>query len=78
MKEGDMVRFAKWEELGSEMISSSKNWPKAPKPHLGLLVAYDKLLQTAHVLHDDVILQVRSVFVEKAGRKDFEVNSEDR
>jgi len=78
MKEGDMVRFAKWEELDSETVTNSKNWSKAPKPHLGLLIKHDKLMQSVHVLHEGCVLQIRPVFVEKAGRKDFEVNSEDR
>ena len=38
MKEGDLVRFVKWEELDS---SSSKNWSNVPKKHIGTLLKHD-------------------------------------
>ena len=64
-----MVRFAKWEEVD---ITNSKAWHLAPKNHIGVLVEHDKLMGTAHILYEGEILRVRPVFVEKAGRKDYE------
>lgn len=69
-----MVRFAKWEEVD---IRDSRAWPSEPKPHIGVLVAYDKLMQVADVLYEGNITRIRSVFVEKAGRKDF-LNEEEK
>lgn len=72
MKEGDMVRFAKWEELSANQISNSNNWHVVPKNHIGILVEHDKLMGTAHVMHEGEVYKLRSVFVQKAGKKDFE------
>ena len=72
MVKGDIVRFAKWEELSSEIVSNSKNWGRAPKKHIGILVDHDKLMGTAYILHEGNVLSVRPVFVQKAGKKDFE------
>ena len=69
MKNGDLVRFAKWEEVD---FSDSKNWHKQPKPHIGILVAHDKLMGKAHILHEGEVIEVRSQFAEKAGRRDVE------
>ena len=69
MKEGDMVRFAKWEEVD---ITNSNKWPSTPKSHIGILVDHDKLMGIANILYGGAIIKVRSVFVEKAGRKDYE------
>mgnify|MGYP003994121625 CR=1 FL=1 len=69
MKVGDMVRFAKWEEVD---IRDSRAWPSEPKPHIGVLVEHDKLMQVAHVLYEGQVFKLRSVFVQKAGRKDYE------
>jgi hypothetical protein len=69
MQQGDMVRFAKWEEI--EDIGNSKKWPSTPKPHIGVLIEHDKLMGTVHVLYEGNILKLRSVFAEKAGRKDL-------
>ena len=69
MKEGDMVRFAQWEEVD---ISQSNNWHKTPKKHIGILIEHDKLMNVAHVLYKGEVLKVRAVFVEKAGKKDYE------
>ena len=69
MQEGDMVRFAKWEEVN---VQDSRGWSKTPKPHLGILVEYDKLMQVAHVLHEGNVTKIRAVFVEKAGKRDYE------
>ena len=69
-----MVRFAKWEEVN---IQDSRDWPSTPKPHIGVLVEYDKLMQVAHVLYGGNISKIRSVFVEKAGKKDF-LNEEEK
>ena len=44
MKEGDMVRFAKWEEVN---VQNSKSWANTPKNHLGILVEHDKLMGLA-------------------------------
>lgn len=68
MKSGDMVRFAKWEEVDA---TKSQNWARAPKRHLGILVEHDKLMGIAHVLHEGQLYKLRSVFVEKAGKKDI-------
>ena len=69
MKTGDMVRFAKWEEVS---IRDSRAWHSEPKPHVGVLIEHDKIMGVAHVLHEGTIHKVRSVFVQKAGKKDFE------
>ena len=69
MKNGDMVRFAKWNEVD---IQNSKNWQKTTKLHVGILVNHDKLMSTCEILYSGEIIKVRSVFVEKAGKKDFE------
>jgi hypothetical protein len=69
VKVGDMVRFAKWEEVD---IRDSRAWPSEPKPHIGVLVEHDKLMQVAHVLYEGQVFKLRSVFVQKAGRKDYE------
>ena len=71
MKEGDIVRFAKWEEIDT---LNCKSWPSAPKNHIGMLVKHDKLMGTAHVIYKGELLRIRSVFVEKAGKKDLQKN----
>ncbi len=68
MKEGDVVRFAKWEEVDTR---NSKNWPLTPKNHIGILIEHDKLMGTTRILHRGEVLKVRPVFVEKAGKKDL-------
>lgn len=72
MQVGDMVRFAKWRELSLEQIHDSKKWPQTAKPYTGVLVKHDKLMGTADILHEGEIIKVRTSFVEKAGKKDFE------
>jgi len=72
MKAGDMVRFAKWEELSTDVIRNTKKWHLAPKDHLGVLVEHDKLMGCVHILYEGQIFKVRPVFVQKAGKKDFE------
>lgn len=69
MKDGDIVRFAKWEEAD---MSDSSTWSKTEKLHLGILIEHDKIMGLAHVLHEGSLLKLRSVFVEKAGKKDLE------
>ena len=64
-----MVRFAQ----GQLWDVSSDSWHLVPKKHLGVLVKYDKLMQSVHVLHEGEIIKLRPVFVEKAGKKDFDV-----
>ena len=72
MKEGDLVRFAKWEELTAEDIQHTKRWHLAPKNHVGVLVEHDKLMGSVRILYKGDIYSVRPVFVEKAGKKDFQ------
>ena len=72
MKVGDLVRFAKWEELTSEQISNSRKWHLAPKNHIGVLIKHDKTMGSVQILYEDLVFSVRPVFVEKAGRRDFE------
>ena len=69
MRVGDIVRFAKWEEV--DIMDSSK-WPQQPKPNIGVLVDHDKLMGTVQVLCDGQIWKIRSQFAEKAGKKDIE------
>jgi len=69
MKVGDMVRFAKPEEIDHR---HSRQWASAPKPYIGVLVKHDKLMGTVSVLYEGCIIKVRSVFAQKAGKKDFE------
>ena len=69
MKQGDFVRFAKPDEIDHRR---SKQWDSQPKPWIGVLVDHDKLMGTAQVLHEGTVYKVRTVFVQKAGRKDFE------
>ena len=68
-----MVRFARGFERSQDM---SNGWHLVPKKHLGILVEYDKLMQIAHVLHKGEVIKLRPVFVEKAGKKDFNVEEE--
>jgi hypothetical protein len=65
MLTGDIVRFAKWDE-----IEDINNWDSTPKTHLGLLVEYDGLMKTAKVLYGGEIHSIRVQLVEKAGKKD--------
>jgi len=69
MKVGDMVRFAKSHEVN---IRDSRSWPSEPKPYIGILVKHDKIMGTADVLYEGEIHRVRHVFVQKAGKKDYE------
>ncbi len=71
MKVGDMVRFAKSEEVDHR---HSRQWASAPKPYIGILVEHDKLMGTASVLFEGEIFKLRAVFVQKAGKRDFEKN----
>lgn len=69
MKEGDLVRFAKWNDV---FPLNPKDWSKAPKPYIGTLIEHDKLMGSCRVLSNGELLKLRSVFVEKAGGKDIE------
>ena len=71
MKIGDMVRFAKWEEVMDSPFKSSTAWHAAPKKYIGVLVEHDKLMGVVHVLHEGAVYKLRPVFVTKAGQKDF-------
>lgn len=65
MKDGDMVRFAKWGEF-----DYNEPWHLAAKPHIGMLIEYDRLMKIAHILHEGEMLSIRAQFVEKAGKRD--------
>jgi len=71
MKQGDIVRFAKPGEIDT---LNSKGWPKIAKRHIGILLEHNKLMGTAQVLYEGEVYKLRCVFVEKAGRKDFDKN----
>ena len=58
MKEGDIVRFAKWEDVSS---LSSKQWSLAKKAYIGVLVKHDKLMGTAHVMYEGELLRISSI-----------------
>ena len=66
MKPGDLVRFAKWGEF-----DYMKDWSAASKPHVGMIIEYDRLMMTYHILCHDEIHEVRVQLVEKAGKKDL-------
>ena len=68
MMEGDLVRFAKWEEVHPR---SSREWSSVPKRHIGTLLKHDKLMCTCEVLYNGAIIKMRSQLVEKAGKKDL-------
>lgn len=72
MKIGDLVRFAKWEELSSDQISKTSKWHLVPKKHIGILVNRDLPMGSVQVLYEGIVLGIRPVFVEKAGKKDYE------
>lgn len=76
MKKGDLVRFAKWTELKTEDLRNPRRWGNIPKRHIGVLVDHDKLMGTTQVLYEGEVLSLRSVFVQKAGKKDFEKAAE--
>ena len=72
MKVGDLVRFAKWEEVWDSQWRDSNRWHAAPKKHIGVLVEHDKLMGTAHIMYEGEVLKIRSVFAQKAGIRDLE------
>ncbi len=72
MKPGDIVRFAKWQEVD---ISDSKTWHMQPKPHVGILIKHDKLMQVAEILCEGEVFRVRHQFAEKAGKGDIKSES---
>ena len=65
MKVGDMVRFAKWED-----ILDINDWSSTPKKNIGILIKQDTLMKTNLVLCMGELYKVRSQLVEKAGQKD--------
>ena len=67
MRTGNLVRFAKWED-----ILDIDDWSTTEKKHVGILIEYDSLNKSARVLSDGEIFMVRAQLVEKAGKKDFE------
>ena len=69
MKEGDLVRFVKWAEVGQ---TPSKKWGTLPKKHIGTLIKHDRLMQACEVLYEGAVIRMRSQLVEKAGKKDLE------
>lgn len=66
MQEGDIVRFAFWNEL-----LDINDWSTTPKKNVGLLVEYDSLMKQAMILHNGELQSHRAQLVEKAGKKDF-------
>lgn len=69
MQKGDFVRFAKPSEVDYRY---SNQWASQPKPWIGVLIEHDKLMGTVHILYEGEVYKLRSVFVQKAGKKDFE------
>jgi len=65
MKPGDMVRFAKWDD-----IIDINDWSTTPKKNIGLLIEYSSLMKLATVLHKNQILKIRGQLIEKAGKRD--------
>ena len=72
MKTGDLVRFAKWDD-----IVDIDDWTTTPKKNIGLLIKYDKLMRIATILYKGEIQSHRAQLVEKSGKKDYE-ESKDR
>ncbi len=70
MREGDMVRFAKWGEF-----DYNDAWSKAEKKCVGILIEHNKLMSMCYILYKGEILSVRAQLVEKAGKKDFSDDS---
>ena len=66
MREGDMVRFAKWGEF-----DYNDAWNKAEKKCVGILIEHNKLMSMCYILYKGEVLSVRAQLVEKAGKKDF-------
>ena len=67
MKEGDLVRFALWDD-----IKDINDWSTTEKKHVGVLIEYDSLMKKATILYKGEIQNHRAQLVEKAGRRDFE------
>ena len=70
MRVGNLVRFAKWED-----IIDIDDWTTTPKLHVGILIEYDTLNKAARILCNGKIHMIRGQLVEKAGAKDFEKRS---
>ena len=71
MKPGNMVRFAKWDE-----IIDVNDWSTTPKKNIGLLVEYDRLMRIATILYEGELQAHRAQLVEKAGKRDGLVDEE--
>ena len=71
MKPGNMVRFAKWDE-----IIDINDWSTTPKKNIGLLVEYDRLMRIATILYEGELQAHRAQLVEKAGKRDGLVDEE--
>tara|TARA_R100000008_G_scaffold86732_1_gene81197 strand:- start:3328 stop:3537 length:210 start_codon:yes stop_codon:yes gene_type:complete len=67
MKPGDLVRFAKWGEF-----DHMKDWSTVKKPYIGMVIEFDRLMMTYHILCQGEMHEARVQLVEKAGKKDFE------
>jgi len=65
-----MVRFAFWKEL-----KDYHNWETTDKTHVGILVEHDAIMKTAKILYKGEVVNIRSQFVEKAGKKDYHKKS---
>ena len=66
MKEGDLVRFAFWDE-----VEDIDDWSTTTKSHVGILIEYDSLMKKAMVLYKGEIQGHRAQLVEKAGKREF-------
>ncbi len=71
MRPGNMVRFAKWDE-----IIDINDWSTTPKKNIGLLVEYDSLMRIATILYEGELQAHRIQLVEKAGKRDGLVDEE--
>ncbi|MDB4337581.1 hypothetical protein OAA09_01025 [bacterium] len=70
MKSGDMVRFAKCFPVIQRRSYSIQ------KKHIGVLLEHDKIQGMVNVLSEGEIYRLRAELVEKAGKKDFDVEDE--
>lgn len=65
MKAGDMVRF-KHPGLTVHDFPNEVPW------HLGLLIEYHSWEKIATIMYEGRLLRIRSLYVQKAGKKDYE------
>ena len=60
MKVGDLVRFAKWEEVD---IRFPNTWHAEPKLYVGMLIDHDKLMGHVHVLHEGSVYKLSLIHI---------------